>query len=85
MNNLAPGATAQEQYSLGAIVAVTDQVDAAVTDIVDAWTNFIHGSNPPPPQADKSPVSDRLQATGGKLSFNANRLQELAGEIRRRS
>ena len=79
-------AEAQERYSLGSLVAFTDQIEAAVSDVYEAWDQMVHGprNETKGPAASAPSVSDRFQQTGQSLGYNVNRLQELARTIRER-
>ena len=72
----------KEEMTLGGVVALADQVDAATTEVEDAWQLFQYGRGDDA-TTDKAPYSnDKISHATIALHDSIRRLQDLAGDIR---
>jgi hypothetical protein len=78
--------TINEEATLAMLVAYCDQLEAAVNEIGEAWTIFVHGGliTPPTNSSEQPPVSDRLLYSRDSLHAQIDRLRSLASDITRR-
>lgn len=77
---------AQDLVSLEGVVGLSDQVDAAVRDVMEAWRYFCYGSSPALSAETSPPYSnDKLQHAHSSLQDSVRRLANLACEIRQRA
>ena len=72
--------------STGHLVALSDQLDAAVSEVAAAWQMLCFGPQPETP-ADglQAWPSDRLERTANGIQTQIERLRILADQIRERS
>ena len=66
------------------LVALADQLHAAVTDVWGAWVEFVMGGQPVENQPDQPAPSDRLEYTFETMNAQISRLRELSRTIRDR-
>ena len=71
--------------TLGGIVALTDQLDAAVADVWDAWSTLLYGPSPVNEQPVAAQAQDRFVRATDYLNGNIARLRDLASAIRQRA
>ena len=77
---------AQDSTSLESVVGLSDQVDATVNDVMEAWRYFCYGSaNELTTPASPPYPSDKLMHAHGSLQDSIRRLADLAREIRQRA
>ena len=80
------GSPAQDLVSLEGVVGLSDQIDAAVRDVQEAWRYFCYGSSPALQVETSPPYSnDKLQHAHSSLFGSTQRLADLAREIRQRA
>ena len=71
---------------IGSVVAVADQVAAAIGEVNEAWRGFLYGtSNETTGPAIALPPTDRIQAGFDSLNLSVDQLKSLAADIRSRS
>lgn len=76
----------QDPGNLSRVVALNDQLGAAVSDVWEAWTSLKYGARPAGVDANAPrPVEeDRLARVGYGIQEQVSRLRSLAEEIRGR-
>lgn len=75
------------QATLGGLVALSDQIEAAVTDVLDAWVGFLFVTDQSSPsRGDAVTVpSDKMLRAADVMHLQVVRLRALAEEIRSRT
>ena len=83
MNQIAAPAIPSD--TIEGLVALADQLDAAVDDVWQAWSTFLYGPSPVSERAVTSQQQDRLCRTSDYLNGNIARLRDIAVAIRQRA
>ena len=83
MNQIAAPAIPSD--TIEGLVALADQLDAAVDDVWQAWSTFLYGPAPVGDRAVPVPQQDRICRTSDYLNGNISRLREIAVAIRQRA
>ena len=82
----APTASTEINVSSSAgLVALSDQLEAAVSDAYQAWHDFRFGVEPMAQTPDVAAPTDRIERVGTSIQTQIRCLRELANQIRERA